>query len=69
MSMIFPLEQLIEYDGNMYAITCAASRRAFQLSMLRDPDIEDNEGKVVSLAAQQVFTNEIEFRLEDTASA
>jgi len=67
--MIFPLEQLIEYDKNMYEITCAASRRAFQLSMLRDPDIEDNEGKVVSLAAQQVFTNEIEFRLEDVPNA
>jgi DNA-directed RNA polymerase subunit omega len=64
--MIFPLEQLIEYDSNMYEITCAASRRAYQLSMLRDPDIEDNEGKVVSLAAQQVFTKEIEFRLEDS---
>jgi len=67
--MIFPLEQLIEYDKNMYEITCAASRRAFQLSMLRDPNIEDNEGKVVSLAAQQVFTNEIEFRLEDAPNA
>jgi DNA-directed RNA polymerase subunit omega len=52
----------------MYAITCAASRRAYQLSMLRDPDIEDNEGKVVSLAAQQVFTKEIDFRLEDISA-
>jgi DNA-directed RNA polymerase subunit omega len=63
--MIFPLKELIEYEGNMYEITCAASRRAYQLSMLRDPDIEDNDGKVVSLAAQQVFTREIEFRLEE----
>ena len=49
----------------MYEITSAASRRSFQLSMLRDPDIDINEGKVVSLAAQQVFTGQIEFRLED----
>ncbi|GHU98246.1 hypothetical protein FACS189483_06010 [Spirochaetia bacterium] len=63
--MIFPLEELIEYDGNMYEITSAASRRSFQLSMLSDPDIDINEGKVVSLAAQQVFTGQIEFRLED----
>ena len=63
--MIFPLEELIEYEGNMYEITCAASRRAFQLSMLRDPEIEENEGKVVSLAAQQVFTKEIDFRIEE----
>lgn len=64
MIMIFPLEELIEYDKNMYEITVAASRRSYQLSMIRDPEIEENEGKVVSLAAQQVFTKEIEFRLE-----
>jgi len=63
--MIFPLKNLIEYDGNMYEITTAASRRSYQLSMLKDPEIEDNDGKVVSLAARQIFTQEVEFRLED----
>ena len=63
--MIFPLEELIKYDQNMYEITSAASRRSYQLSMLRDPEIEDYNGKVVSLAARQVFTKEIEFRLEE----
>jgi DNA-directed RNA polymerase subunit omega len=63
--MIFPLEELIEYDSNMYEITAAASRRSYQLSMLRDPEIEDNDGKVVSLAARQVFTEEVEFRIEE----
>ncbi|GHV87583.1 hypothetical protein AGMMS50255_8790 [Spirochaetia bacterium] len=62
--MIFPLEELVEYDGNMYEITSAASRRSYQLSMLKDPEIEDNDGKVVSLAARQVFTQQIEFRLD-----
>jgi DNA-directed RNA polymerase subunit omega len=63
--MIFPLEELIEYDGNMYEITSAASRRSFQLSMLKDEEIDENDGKVVSLAASQVFTKEVEFRIED----
>jgi len=63
--MIFPLEELIKYDKNMYEITSAASRRSYQLSMLRDPEIDDLNGKVVSLAARQVFTEEVEFRLED----
>jgi DNA-directed RNA polymerase subunit omega len=63
--MIFPLEQLIEYRGNMYEITCASSRRAYQLSMLRDPEVEKNDGKVVSLGARQVFTDQVDFRLED----
>ena len=68
--MIFPLEELIEYDKNMYEITAASSRRSYQLSMLyaaeddyTKPWIDDNDGKVVSLAARQVFTKEIEFRL------
>ena len=68
--MIFPLEELIEYDRNMYEITAASSRRSYQLSMLHSanddmvkPWIDENDGKVVSLAARQVFTGEVEFRL------
>jgi DNA-directed RNA polymerase subunit omega len=70
--MIFPLEELIGYEKNMYEITTASSRRSYQLSMLyaaNDDDIkywiDDNDGKVVSLAARQVFTKEVEFRLEN----
>ncbi|MDR0553221.1 MAG: DNA-directed RNA polymerase subunit omega [Treponema sp.] len=62
--MIFPMEELIKYDQNMYEITSAASRRSYQLSMLKDEKIEENDGKVVSLAARQVFTREVEFRLD-----
>jgi DNA-directed RNA polymerase subunit omega len=49
----------------MYEITTASSRRSYQLSMLKDPEIEDNDGKVVSLAARQIFTKEVEFRIAD----
>ena len=69
--MIFPLEELIEYSKNMYEITAASSRRSYQLAMLYSanddmakPWIDENDGKVVSLAARQVFTREIEFRLD-----
>jgi len=64
--MIFPLKELIEYDKNMYEITAAGSRRSYQLSMLMDKDEKDDyEGKMVALAARQVFTEEVEFHLED----
>ncbi|MCM1320592.1 MAG: DNA-directed RNA polymerase subunit omega [Bacteroides sp.] len=62
--MIFPLEELVKFKGNVYEITCAASRRAYQLSMVRDPVIEENDGKVVSLAARQLFTEQVHYRLE-----
>ena len=63
--MIFPLEQLVKFTDNVYEITAAASRRAYQLSMVKDPIIEENDGKVVSLAAKQLFTEQVEYRLEN----
>jgi len=68
--MIFPLEELIGYVDNMYGVTAASSRRSYQLSILAANDdqikpwIDANDGKVVSLAARQVFTGEVAFRLE-----
>jgi len=63
--MIFPLKDLIEYDANMYEIATAASRRAYQLSTVLEKDEkEDYDGKMVALAARQVFTKEVQFRLE-----
>jgi DNA-directed RNA polymerase subunit omega len=67
--MIFPLKELIEYKDNMYEITTAASRRSYQLSMLKDESIEQYDDKVVSLAAKQLFTAQIEFRLDATADS
>jgi len=68
--MIFPLEELIGYVKNMYEITVASSRRSYQLSILYAAeddkvkyDLDDNDGKVVSMAARQVFTKEVGFRM------
>ncbi|WP_428769107.1 DNA-directed RNA polymerase subunit omega [Treponema sp. HNW] len=63
--MIFPLQELVHFEDNVYEITCAASRRAYQLSMVKDPDIENNDGKVVSLAARQLFSKQVEYRIEE----
>ncbi len=62
--MIFPLEQLVEFKDNIYEITSAASRRAYQLSKVNGEEVEENDGKVVSLAAKQLFTKEVEYRIE-----
>ena len=60
-----PLEQLIEYDGNSYEYTVAITRRAYQLAVLKTPDVEKNNGKVVSLATRQLFSKQVEYRLID----
>jgi DNA-directed RNA polymerase subunit omega len=63
--MTFPLKDLIEYSDNMYEVTTAASRRAYQLSsVLEKEEKEDYDGKMVALAALQIFTKEVQFRLE-----
>jgi DNA-directed RNA polymerase subunit omega len=63
--MTFPLKKLIEYNKNMYEITAAASRRSYQLTMLMDKETKDDYyGKMVTLAANQVFSEEIQFRIE-----
>lgn len=63
--MIFPLEQLVKFNNNVYEITVAASRRAYQMAMVKDPSIEQNDGKVVSLAARQLFTEQVQYRIEN----
>ena len=63
--MIFPLEQLVSFNGNIYEATSAASRRAYQLAVIKDSEVEANSGKVVSLAARQLFTSQIQYRIED----
>jgi len=63
--MIFPLEQLVSFTDNVYEATSAASRRAFQLAMTKDPELQENDGKSVSLAARQVFGSEIKYEKQD----
>jgi DNA-directed RNA polymerase subunit omega len=63
--MIMPLEQLIEYDGNAYEITVAITRRAYHLAVLKTPEVEKNNGKVVSLATRQIFAKQVEYKLID----
>ena len=62
--MIFPLKELIEFKGNIYEITCAATRRAFQLVTIQDPILEENNDKVVCTAAAQVFTGAIDYKID-----
>ena len=63
--MIFPLEQLVKFTGNVYEITVASSRRAYQMAKINDSEIEENEGRVVSVAAKQLFENKVNYRIED----
>ncbi|MBP7265094.1 MAG: DNA-directed RNA polymerase subunit omega [Spirochaetia bacterium] len=62
--MSMPLQDLIEYDGNAYQFTVAVNRRAYHLAVLKTPEVEKNNGKVVSLSMRQVFTKQIDYCFE-----
>ena len=63
--MIFPLEQLVQFDDNIYEITVAASRRAYQMAQVNDPEIAANSDKVVCVAARQLFNHIVNYRIEE----
>ncbi len=63
--MSMPMDDLIEYGGNAYEFTVAVNRRAYQLAVLKTPEVEKNNGKVVSLAMRQIFTKQVEYRFEE----
>ncbi len=60
--MSFPIKELIEFEGNIYELTCVASKRASQLAKLnKDADDDGEKDKDVSVAARQVFTHEVTY--------
>ena len=63
--MILPLNHLIGYEENVYELTCASIRRAYQITVTGDEEVEENNGKVVSTAIRQILTNRVTFRLEE----
>ena len=63
--MSYPLEELIEYPGNMYEITCAIVRRAYQLAVMVEPGPDGGDDKIASEAAREIFTQEVEYRIEE----
>ena len=62
--MAFPIKELIEFEGNIYELTRAASKRAFQLAKIQSSPVYLDNEKVVSVAARQVFTHEVEYHEE-----
>ncbi len=65
--MILPLDLLIADDSNRYELCSASMRRANQLSLAADEDVEANGGKVVSTAVKQILTKKVRYEIERTS--
>ena len=63
--MILPLDLLEQYRDNIYELTCASIRRAYQITMTGDEELDENEGKVVSTAISQILTKKVQYRIEE----
>ncbi len=61
--MIMPLESLINFSGNAYELAAAVSMRAYQLAVLRTPEVEKNNGKVVSMSTQEILDKTVGYKL------
>lgn len=63
--MIVPLNLLIKYSGNVYILTSAMIKRAVQIHLAGDDELEANKGKVVSTAIRQILTEKVRYQLEE----
>jgi len=63
--VIVPLNLLIKYAGNVYTLTGAMIKRAVQIHLAGDEELEANKGKVVSTAIRQVLTEKVRYQLEE----
>jgi len=58
---MLPVYDIINYEGNRYILAKAAMKRARQINFAGDDELEDFNGKIVSLAIKQVFNKEINY--------
>lgn len=62
--MTIPLDLLISNNSNAYRLTNAAIKRALQINLAGDDEMEDDKSKVVSIAIKQILTKKVRYRLE-----
>ena len=63
--MIIPIDKMVDHNDNVYELTCAAIRRAMQITVTGDEDVEENGGKVVSTSLKQILDKKVEYQLEE----
>ena len=62
--MSIPLATLEDNKKNVYGLTCAAIRRARQISITGDEELEDKTNKITSISLNQILTEKTKYKLE-----
>ncbi|MDD3941121.1 MAG: hypothetical protein WCY74_03970 [Sphaerochaetaceae bacterium] len=63
--MSIPLDVLVDKENNVYEMTCVAISLANVMSANGDQEIENNNGKVVSMVLERVLLEEVEYSTDD----
>lgn len=63
--MMIPLDLLEAEEGHIYQITCAAIKRAYQVTVTSDEEMERPDAKVVSLAIKQILSQKVQYRINE----
>ena len=63
--MIIPIDKLLERNKNIYELTCAAIKRATQLTLTGEKECGIEESKVVPMALKQILIEKVEYRLDE----
>ncbi len=58
---MLPIYNVIDYNENRYLLCKAVMKRARQINFLGDENLEEYQGKTVSLSLKQVIDEEIKF--------
>lgn len=55
----------MDNENNSYVLTNASVRRAYQITMTGDEELDENNGKVVSTAIRQILTKKVQYQIEE----
>lgn len=62
--MSIPLPTLEDNKENVYELTCAAIKRAKQIAITGDEELEDTSNKITSISLDQVLSGKTPYKLE-----
>lgn len=60
-----PLKGIVNNEGNVYELTCAAITRAGQLSVVGGSTVDSCDGKIVSAALTEVVDKIVSYKNEE----
>ena len=63
--MSIPLATLEDNKKNVYELTCAALKRAKQIAITGDEELEDKSNKITSISLDQVLSQKIQYKVEN----